>query len=287
MDPLPFWNADLTSVEVELRAKLIDDFSAQVLTGALAVLDAPSNPIRLNQFAAAMRELFGHTLHALAPDENVTKCEWFEHQAGTKGPTRRQRAKYATQGGLSDDYIAEIGVNVEHLHDMAIKAVDDMSKYTHVRPGTIIDNPHEIAVFVDGAMHALLGLFASFAECRSRVLDALSKEIDDEAVDALITETIQNVDELAPHHSVEEVYVEETRVVSLTHDTIYFKATGTLVVGLQWGSNSDVSRGDGIELDDSFPFEVTMQSPIDDVSSFYEVEYRVDTSSWLADDDRD
>ena len=30
-----------------------------------------------------------------------------------------------------------------------------------------------------------------------------------------------------------------------------------------------------------------MQSPIDDVSSFYEVEYRVDTSSWLADDDRD
>jgi hypothetical protein len=284
---MPFRNADLTSLELELRAKLIDDFSAEVLTGALAVLDAPSNPIRLNQFAAAMRELFGHTLHTLAPDENVTKCEWFEPKPGTKGPTRRQRAKYATQGGLSDDYIAEIGVNVQHLHDVAIKAVDDMSKYTHVRPVTIIDNPREIAVFVDGAMHALLGLFASFAECRSSVLDALAKEIDEQAVDALITETIQSVDELAPHHSVEEVYVEETRVVSLTHDTIYFKATGTLAVGLQWGSNSDVSRGDGIELDDSFPFEVTMQSPIDDVSSFYGIEYSVDTSTWLADDDRD
>jgi hypothetical protein len=277
----------LTSFEIELRAKLIDDFSAQVLTGALAVLDAPTNPIRLNQFAAAMRELFGHTLHTLAPDENVTKCEWFEPEQGTNGPTRRQRAKYATQGGLSDAYIAEIGMNVQHLHDVAIKAVDDMSKYTHVRPGTVIDNPDEIAAFVDGAMHALLGLFASFAECRSRVLDALSEEIDDKAVGALITETILDVDQLAPHHSVEEVYVEDTRVVSLTHDTIYFKATGTLVVGLQWGSNSDVSRGDGIELDDSFPFEVTMQSPIDDVSSFYEVEYSVDTSSWSADDDRD
>jgi hypothetical protein len=193
---LPFRNADFTCLELELRAKLIDDFSVQVLTGALAVLDAPSNPIRLNQCAAAMRELFGHTLHALAPDENVTKCEWFEPQPGTKGPTRRQRAKYATQGGLSDDYIAQIGVNVQHLHDVAIKAVDDMSKYTHVRPGTIIDNPREIAVFVDGAMHALLGLFASFAECRSSVLDAVSKEIDDEAVGALITETI--LDELAP-----------------------------------------------------------------------------------------
>jgi hypothetical protein len=251
------------------------------------VLDDPNNPIRLNQFAAAMRELFGHTLHALAPDGNVTKCDWFEPQPGTKGPTRRQRAKYATQGGLSDDYIAEIGVNVQRLHDVAIKAVDDMSKYTHARPGIITGNPHEIAAFVDGSMHALLGLFTSFAECRSSVLDALSKEIDDQAVDALITETIQSVDELAPHHSVEEVYVEDTRVVSLTHDTIYFKATGTLAVGLQWGSNSDVSRGDGIELDASFPFEVTMQSPIDDVSSFYGVEYSVDTSTWSADDDRD
>ena len=277
----------MTSLELELRAKLIDDFSAQVLTGALAVLDDPSNPIRLNQFAAAMRELFGHTLQTLAPDGNVTKCEWFEPHPGTKGPTRRQRAKYATQGGLSDDYIAEIGVDVQHLHDVAIKAVDDMSKYTHVRPGTIIDDPREIAVFVDGAMRALLGLFASFAECRSSVLDALSKEIDDQAVNALIMETIQDVDELAPHHSVEEVYVEDTRVVSLTHDTIYFKATGTLAVGLQWGSNSDVSRGDGIELDANFPFEVTMQSPIDDVSSFYEVEYSVDTSTWSDDDDRD
>jgi hypothetical protein len=59
-----------------------------------------------------MRELFGYTLQTLAPDENFTECEWFEPEPGTKGPTRRQRAKYATQGGLSDDYIAEIGVDV-------------------------------------------------------------------------------------------------------------------------------------------------------------------------------
>ena len=277
----------MRSLELEVRSKLIDDFSAQVLTGALAVVTDPSNPIRLNLFAAAMRELFGHTLHVLAPDANVTKCKWYKPEPRTNGPTRRQRAKYATQGGLPDDYIDQIGVNVNHLHEAAIQAVAKMSKYTHVRPGVIVDDPSEVAVFVDGAMNALLGLFTSFAECRSRVLDALSEEIDDKAVNALITDTIQSVDELASHNSLEEVYVDQTRVVSLTHDTIYIKATGTLAVGLQWGSNSDVSRGDGIMLDDSFPFEVTMQSPIDDVSSFYGVEYSVDTSSWLADDDRD
>jgi hypothetical protein len=284
---IAFLGAQVPALEAELRSKLIDDFSGLVLTGALKVVADPSNPIRLNLFAAAMRELFGHTLHALAPDANVTKCEWFKLEPHTNGPTRRQRTKYATQGGLSDDYIEEIGVDVEHLHDAAIKAVEEMSKYTHVRPGTIVTEPHEITVFVAGAMHALLGLFASFDECRSRVLDALSEEIDGEAVNALITETIQSVDELATHHSVEEVYVEQTRVIALTHETIYFKATGTLAVELQWGSNSDLRRGDGATLDDSFPFEVTMESPIDGISTFNHVEYSVDTRKWHSNDDRD
>jgi hypothetical protein len=51
--------------EVELRAKLIDDFSAQVLTGALSVMANPNNPIRLNQFAALLDcELRNPTTHS-------------------------------------------------------------------------------------------------------------------------------------------------------------------------------------------------------------------------------
>jgi hypothetical protein len=56
---------------------------------------------------------------------------------------------------------------------------------------------------------------------------------------------------------------------------------------LQWGSNADVSRGDGITVDESFPFEVAMQSLIYDASSFYEVEYNVDTSKWSANVDQE
>jgi hypothetical protein len=191
---------------------------------------------------------------SLAPEARIAQCEWFKPVPGTNIPTRRQRAKYATQGGLSDEYIGEIGVDVQHLHDAAIEAIEELNKYTHVRPGTIVDDPHEIALFVDGALHALLGLFASFDECRSAVLDALSEQIDNEAVNALIVETILNIDELATHHSIEEVYVEQTRVASVTHDTIYFKATGTLAVELQWGSNSDLHRGDGAHSRREFPF---------------------------------
>src|SRR5262245_39765803 len=94
--------------EETLRSKLIDEFSQTVLTGALRTVADEGNPIRLNLFAAAVRELFGHTLHTLAPNERVVKCSWFKPEA--EGPTRRQRAKYATQGGLADEYVEELGV---------------------------------------------------------------------------------------------------------------------------------------------------------------------------------
>ena len=99
-----------------LSEQLVDDFSKQVLIGALRVARDPENPIRLNLFSAAIRELFGHTLHVLAPSERVTGCSWYQPHPHTHGPTRRQRAKYATQGGLSDAFVAELGIDVEDLH---------------------------------------------------------------------------------------------------------------------------------------------------------------------------
>src|ERR1700759_3976934 len=98
----------MTTTE-ELRKVLLDEFSNQLLTGALQVVGDAGNPIRLSQFATAMRELFSYTLQTLAPDVEVTKCVWFKQEPDTQGPTRRQRAKYAMQGGLADDYVAEIG----------------------------------------------------------------------------------------------------------------------------------------------------------------------------------
>ena len=270
----------MASVEDQIRSKLDDIFSIQVLTGLMSVLADVQNPIRLNQFAAAMRELFTYTLHRLAPDENIKKCPWFKQAKDTQGPTRRQRAKYATQGGLSDKHVWKMGVDVTHLHNVAIKAIENMNKYTHVRPGSIVADPVEIATFAGGALAAFLGLLQSFEECRRSILDALSAEIDNEAINALISETILEIDELATHHSVDDVYVDKTRVTDLTDDTIYISAEGTVGGELQWGSNSDLRRGDGAIADYSFPFQVTMEATIDDMDDFQNVEYSVNASEW-------
>jgi hypothetical protein len=116
-------------------------------------------------------------------------------------------------------------------------------------------------------------------------LDAISQELDDAAVDALITDTILEVDELATHHSVDEVYVDHTSVQSIGAHFITYRATGTVAITLQWGSNSDLRRGDGAEAGLSFPFRCDIQVPLDDPLEVAagEAEYVVDVSSWRDD----
>jgi hypothetical protein len=270
----------MLNTELELRRRLVDQFSDKLLTGALQVVPNEGNPIRLSQFAAAMRELFSYTLQTLAPDDEVKNCDWFELHPNTKGPTRKQRAKYATQGGLSDKYIAEIGIDVNDLHDEAIAALDEMSKFTHIRPGTMVEDQTEIDKFVYDAMSALLNLFSSFEDCRATVIDALSHEIDAEAVSALVGETLADVDILATHHFIKAVEIGDVSISAITSAMVRINVAGSLGVELQWGSGSDVARGDGATLNETFPFEVLMEAPVRDVRQLRSLDYSVNTDSW-------
>ena len=101
-------------------------------------------------------------------------------------------------------------------------------------------------------------------------------------MDALLSETLLAVDEIATHHSVDEIYVDEVTVAAIGVDTITYVVTGSVEVTLQWGSNSDLRRGDGAETGQSFPFECEFRLPLDDpwnVDSA-ELSYVVDTSKW-------
>lgn len=197
----------MLNIELELHKRLLDEFSEKLLTGALQVVPNKDNPIRLSQFAAAMRELFQYTLQTLAPDDEVENCDWFEQEPTTKGPTRSQRAKYAMQGGLSDQYVTAIGVDARDLHNEALAALKEMNKFTHIRPKTMVEDQAEIDQFVQDAMSALLNIFSSIEDCRSTVIDALSREIDAEAVSALVGETLADVDILATHHFINAVEI--------------------------------------------------------------------------------
>lgn len=130
-----------------------------------------------------------------------------------------------------------------------------------------------------GAMEAFVD---SLHACRNAVLAPIAEALDRAAVDALLSETLLAVDEIATHHSVDEIYVDEVTVAAIGVDTITYVVTGSVEVTLQWGSNSDLRRGDGAESGQSFPFECEFRLPLDDPWNLdsAELSYVVDTSKW-------
>jgi hypothetical protein len=127
-------------------------------------------------------------------------------------------------------------------------------------------------------------LFSTIQVCRQEIITALSEQIDAKVIDEALRETLMAIDEVATHHSIEEIYTHLITIADITHDEIIFKATGSIAVELRWGSDSDVSRYDGAVTPNSFPFTCYLRSPVDEPAAIEMPEdgLLVDTSTWWA-----
>jgi hypothetical protein len=231
-----------------------------VLEGAFQVGES-KNPIRGNLCAAAIREVTGHILHALAPDLRVSNCCWYRQEPNTNGPTGQQRAIYIVQGGLSIDFVSKT-LQLDHraVCRPLIKAMDRLNRATHVREETVLTDDREIRLLVDDALQGLLDLFEATRECQQEVHKQLADEIHDAVFDTFLSETLQELDELSTHTTVDDHYVAEVRVLRVDDNFIHLVARGTVYVELQYGSGSDLRNDMGAVMSDSYPYTARMQS---------------------------
>ena len=168
------------------------------------------------------------------------------------------------------------------LRKLLLEAIDELSKHVHGRENTLIRDRHEQDAMAEIAVASVAAFLDAVSDCRSAVLEPIAEALDEAAMDTLLSETLGDVDELASHYSLEEVYVDRVIVHAIGVDTITYRATGTVAVVLQWGSNSDVRRGDGAELEESFPFYCDIVLPLDEPWNLdlAETVYGVDTQEW-------
>ena len=85
--------------------------------------------------------------------------------------------------------------------------------------------------------------------------------------------------------SVDEVYIDDTYVKRIGPQSITYCASGSIDVTLQWGSNSDVRRGDGVEIGETVPFLCEIDVPLDNPWDLRMAEtiHFVDTKRWRDD----
>jgi hypothetical protein len=154
-----------------LRLRLPDDFSRRMLDATMAAFVQPENPLRLTFFSVGMREMVGHIFHLLAPDPLVEGCSWFAK--GHDTVTRRQRAKYIIQGGLSDEFLQSISVDMANLYNAVRPMIDGLNKYVHVREATLVTDPTSIENVAVEVLTFFADLLEAIQSCRDQITDAL------------------------------------------------------------------------------------------------------------------
>ncbi len=270
---------------IDIQQNLKDGFEKQLFEAALSNLRDTENPLRFNNFAYATRELVRHILIRIAPDEELVKCSWYKNEIESRenGITRRQRVYYAVQGGLSNEYVRDIlGIDIIEMQKFLKDAVDKMSKYTHIQEKTFNIDDSKVERFVEEALSAVSSLFSTVKKKHKIITSALWEQIDESTVDSALSETILSLDELSSHHSIEEVYTSDIQIITIDGDFIRFRAEGTIACELQWGSGSDMKRGDGAVASHSFPFTCELWSSVSEPEDIQaeEVAFSADTSSW-------
>jgi len=273
----------------KVRAHFQTDFQQRVFDAAVKSFDHEDNPLRLNNFATALRELGRIWLAELAPKEKIRACDWFEQEPGRQeadGVTRAQRAKYAVQQELHNDFVSEqLHMDVDGTVAEYIALINKLSTYTHITEKTF-DIAYEAA-----ELQAVTALetFDQLSELIEERRSALLSEAADTAKDALVQELIGDVaeelDRLATHYSVEGVQLEELTIVSLDADQIVYEGSGSVDVRLQYGSDSDVARDDGAVMHDSYPLDCRFEAETSDPLAVSVVPgtLKVDTSSFYDD----
>lgn len=274
------------SLDARLRAlipRAFDGYSKQVLEGAAGVLADRGNPIRLNLFSVAIRMFFEHLMDGLAPAAEVTACPWFRLEPNQNKPTRKQRIQYCLQGGLSDAFVkSELSIDPAPLRKRLMDGFDNLSKHVHGRPETVVWDVLKQDAEADDAIGAIEALFDAYHDGRAMLLDPLAEGLDEGAVDTLMADVIGDLDELATHHWIDEIYTDCTEVAEIRSEAVVYRATGNVHVVLQYGSDSDYARDDGARIRDKFPFACTFRVPIDAPQDLEqaEIEAGVDTSAW-------
>lgn len=242
-----------------LRHMPSDTFLKTVFAGCFRVAQDRENPLRGNLLASGIREAVGHILHSLAPDDEVRRCVWFVQAKDTPTVTRRQRAEYIVRGGLPDQFIEDqLHISLSQFTNPLLAAIDDLNKATHVRPHTIVAGGLAVRRLFNEFLVELDQFFEAAGDARKAITNAVSEVMDQAVFENLISEVVQELDELSSHTVVDGHYIDSVKVKRLSATKIVYRISGAVEVELQYGSNSDVENDIGFRQDDSYPYTASV-----------------------------
>jgi len=159
---------------------------------------------------------------------------------------------------------------------------DMLSKYTHISEKTFNISQDEGEKFVFQSLGTLIQIFEKIKMLREELRSKYEEIMWLKIHDVVINETFEELDIIATHYFVEDVQVEEIRIVNIDHKNVDLEISGTLEIKQQYGSSSDMKNGMGTTMNVSYPYNIktriNVSKPLDIVISKEEI--FIDNSVW-------
>lgn len=274
-----------------IKKLLTSQFEIELFEAALHNLDDQSNRLKYNNFAYSIRELSRHFLYSLSPEEKVKKCKWYIKETDDGKLTRAQRVKYAIHGGVINEILEEWGFSIEDLNE-TIKAIigeiSALSKYTHINPDVFGLDDNVIKKSSEQVLDAFEKFVETIDNYRKKLKDFLDGHIEDHMVGSVVSNFFENIDSIAPHYSLNYSDVSDYYISEITDFEIIVNVSGYLHVTLEYGSRKERREGDGLDIEENFPYKTKIRYEIseDFPSDNHEIDdYDVDISQWFGDDE--
>jgi hypothetical protein len=112
--------------------------------------------------------------------------------------------------------------------------------------------------------------------------------IDKEVLEKMYYDTIDEIDILSTHSSVEQYTINDINVHDIDVNNVSCVVHGEVELRLQYGSDGDLRRGDGHVMYHSFPFSSTIIAQINEQLGEFEIDtdsFEVDTDSFYGIDE--
>jgi hypothetical protein len=266
-------------------------FEKNLFLASLRNLSDHGNPVRFNNFAYCMREIISIILAKYSSDDDIKNCCWYEQPSDTE-VTRVQRVTYAICGGMDVEYVKNSILEIEEDEEDILsetlssfnKKFRDLNKFTHVRSAKHFDISDIKCEELSKAVLKLTSDIVSLIdECRREIKWKIDEQISDTVVDTSVQTTMDGLDILSSHGMVNYIDLDEYSVNNITSQSIEVVGSGTAYCILEWGSGSDMRRGDGASIETDFPYSFkafVSLSNLDDIV-IPENHMDIDNSSWF------
>ncbi|MDI3451622.1 MULTISPECIES: pPIWI-associating nuclease domain-containing protein [Acinetobacter] len=248
----------------EFKKYLKGDFENNLLDSAILNLET-YNSLTFNNFAYAMREMLRIVFHRLSPAEEIVKCSWYPSLREPDDKiTRRQRYKYAIQGGIGEFLLKQFRLDksIEKACTSLLDQIEVLNSFTHIQEHTYnlsIEDTRQRAI---QCFDDVLKVVRLIKRVRNKLFKHIIKYLDEELFNSSVMDYVENIDQIADIASVNHISANKFINMEIDSSNVSFTVSGDVFCLLEYGNKSDVERGDGWSCYMDFEFEAPVEIKI-------------------------